>query len=327
MSKLYKRYGNGGDTTKIRVPKLNMAEEIAAINAGKKGFSDVQRDSIAATFDRKSWLHTVDKAGFDTTKIINSKAPINTTIVKRRMGNGGDTRSAVLGNQIGTAAGVGAGVIDAFDGGNDLGYQGKGTVIGKSVLTGAATGAMFGPIGAGVGAVVGGITGIVRAGQQANEQKTLRSRIKTNKFMNDAANSQARIATNPELVTGSQNAQYFADGGQMKAPLTEAYMKGGNAKQLSSTNSELEGNSHEQGGIDVPAVNANLEDGETTAGTFVFSEKLGFAKLHKPIARAIGKIEEKVQTPDRVEAIKRLKAREQELAQKQELYKKLYNIN
>ena len=43
--------------------------------------------------------------------------------------------------------------------------------------------------------------------------------------------------------------------------------------------------------------------------------------LHRPIAKSIGKIEKKPQTPDRVNALKLLRAKEQRLANAQEQYK------
>lgn len=109
--------------------------------------------------------------------------------------------------------------------------------------------------------------------------------------------------------------------GLKKPDITKLYMMGGTATALNSNATEFNGNSHKQGGIQIPDLNAEMEDKETMAGNFIFSKKLGYAKLHKPIALAIGKIEKKAQTPDRVNAIQRLKQREQNLALAQEQHK------
>lgn len=110
-------------------------------------------------------------------------------------------------------------------------------------------------------------------------------------------------------------------GGEITAPLARAYMTGGSAKSLSSDNAELKGNSHANGGIDIPSMGAEVEGGETTVGDYVFSKKLGFAALHKPIAVAKGKIESKPATSERVNSMKLLQAREERLKQAQELVK------
>lgn len=117
-----------------------------------------------------------------------------------------------------------------------------------------------------------------------------------------------------------------AYGGTMEAPLTKAYMQGGQAKPLSSGTTEIDGNTHAEGGVKMPQLGAEVEDGETTSGNFVFSKELGFAKLHKPIAKAMGIIEKKPQTPERVTAINLLKNQENKLALTQEYLKKSQGI-
>jgi len=114
----------------------------------------------------------------------------------------------------------------------------------------------------------------------------------------------------------------IAENTSVTAPLARAYMSGGKAKALSSDNAELQGNSHAEGGIDIPDTGAEVEGGETTKGNYVFSKKLGFAAVHKPLAVAKGKIEKKPPTAERVSSIKRLNMRENELATLQENFKK-----
>lgn len=104
-------------------------------------------------------------------------------------------------------------------------------------------------------------------------------------------------------------------------PLSEMMMQNGDAKMLSSNNTVIQGPSHADGGVNIPELGTQVEGGETTKDNFVYSKQLGFAKLHLPIARAIGKIEKKPQSSDRVNALKRLKDREDELGQQQESLK------
>ena len=70
-----------------------------------------------------------------------------------------------------------------------------------------------------------------------------------------------------------------------------------------------------------------VEGGETTVGDYVFSKKLGFADLHKPIARAKGKIEAKPMTPERVNALRRLKNEERSMVMSQEYFKKQLGVS
>ncbi len=126
----------------------------------------------------------------------------------------------------------------------------------------------------------------------------------------------------------------FKNGGSLAKPsagiapsnIVQEDTEGGTSKALSSTAAEFEGNTHAEGGIQLTDVGAEVEDGETTAGNFVFSKKLGFAQIHKPIAKAIGKIEKKPQTQDRIYSLNRLKEREQALALKQEQVKQVMGI-
>ncbi len=59
-----KRKATSADTTK----PLNMAEELKAIQAGKKGFSDKQRDSLAAKFDHDAYVKHLDEIGYEVVK-------------------------------------------------------------------------------------------------------------------------------------------------------------------------------------------------------------------------------------------------------------------
>ena len=51
------------------VPKINMAEELKAIAAGKKGgYTQKERDSAAATFDHAAYLKHIDELGYEVVK-------------------------------------------------------------------------------------------------------------------------------------------------------------------------------------------------------------------------------------------------------------------
>lgn len=115
-------------------------------------------------------------------------------------------------------------------------------------------------------------------------------------------------------------------GSNQRTPLNDLITSGGTAKKLSSDNALIKGNSHAEGGIDIPELDAEVEGGETTLNNFVFSKKLGFADLHKPIATAKGKIENKPRTLERANSMRMLINKESQLAEQQELLKKKLGI-
>lgn len=115
----------------------------------------------------------------------------------------------------------------------------------------------------------------------------------------------------------------MTDGGRMSSPLMHHYMEGGKARELSSSTVEIKGRPHTEGGVNVPDLGVQLEGGETVKDDFVYSSRLGFAAQHKPIAKAIGKIEQKPVTGERIAAIKRLNEREDKLGMAQEYFKNI----
>lgn len=131
---------------------------------------------------------------------------------------------------------------------------------------------------------------------------------------------------NPNTSMGKGTAYDLGTPGVEDNPLTKRFMSGGVATPLSSNNTQFEGQSHEQGGIKIPSLGAETEGGETTKDNYVYSKELGFAALHKPIATMKGKIEKKPQTPDRVNAMQRLNAREDKLQMAQEFIKQQRGI-
>ena len=239
---------------------------------------------------------------------------------------------------IGALAPMAAGLLDAIDSGNQYGRQSRGTVIGKGVLTGAASGAALGPIGAAAGAVLGGVTGLIQSGkQQKAEKKMLFDKAVREKQM-ETDYSASQLAANPSLYQGYKSAQYFKHGGKIRkrsdhVPTelleqirTNGYALGGTVQQLSSDGTMIQGNSHEQGGVKIPALGIELEGNETTKGDYVFSDALGFAQLHKPIMKAKGKIEAKPYTKERANSIRLLEEKENQLKLAQEFFKTMYGI-
>lgn len=60
-----KNSGTDSSSAKQKTPKLDMAEELRAINAGKKGgYTPAQRDSVASTFDKKSYEKQINDIGY-----------------------------------------------------------------------------------------------------------------------------------------------------------------------------------------------------------------------------------------------------------------------
>jgi len=267
--------------------------------------------------------------------------------------NGTATGAKALGDQkpIGTSGGrtgkvnwgqVGASgsalineVIDANGKGDPLtGRKSVGSSIAKGAVSGAAAGTSILPgwgtlIGAVVGAGAGWITG---GSKRRKARKEMNNEIAANRT--EAINySSALAARDPTSYAGNSGADYYGKyGGKMtkfgmrgttefSAPLARMYMYGGRAKSLSSDNAEMVGKSHSKGGINIPGMNAEVEGGETTVGDYVFSKKLGFADIHKPIARAKGKIEAKPPTPERVNSLRRLKEEEGSMAMAQDYFR------
>ncbi len=98
------------------------------------------------------------------------------------------------------------------------------------------------------------------------------------------------LELNKQRLSQDKSSNILA-GANLTGTSNTLFRNGGSLNKLSSINTEVVGPSHEQGGVKLPSLNAELEGGETTSGDFVFSEELGFAKKHKPIAKAIGRTE------------------------------------
>lgn len=170
------------------------------------------------------------------------------------------------------------------------GYDNPTTTIAGRALQIGGMGSAFGPIGMGVGALAGAGIGLI----EANKIKKEQDEQKRKEEEREAVLAQNRgillsMNANPD---GSPYA--FAYGGRLPGMNTP----GGNAQPLADDISKLNGNTHEQGGIDIGA--AEAEDGEVVAGDFVFSNRLQesdgrtFAQAAEPISKRIGLLEDKL---------------------------------
>jgi hypothetical protein len=240
--------------------------------------------------------------------------------------DGGRILTAENAKLFGSISGVAAGVLDGFtptDHAPSLGLTGA-----KGALSGAAAGATFGPLGAAVGGGIGLVSGLLSGAKGKRDEINNRGRSLQEQRNADIARSQAAISADPSLVYGNKGVEYFALGGNIQHlnKMNGIKQFGGKLVPVSTNNTVVKGPTHAQGGVQMPQLNAELEGGETTAGSQVFSRELGFADLHKPIAKAIGKIEQKAVTMERINALQRLKDREQALYMAQEQTKQLLNI-
>lgn len=240
--------------------------------------------------------------------------------IRRYYDVGGQVKSPLPYAQLGQFAGD---TLDSVTPTNQYGVKSNGAAIGSGALKGAGTGAAIGSvvpvIGTAVGAVVGGVVGGVSGLVNNNKNKKLQQGADFQNAYLSNQKSAARLATY-DTIGSNANQIYAKYGGAV--PIK--YVQGGDLKELSNDNEQIEGASHAQGGVKL-SPEVEVEGGETlnTSGKepFVFSEKLGFAQLHKPIARAIGKLEKKVSNNTTNNTIKLLKQKEEALKQQQEQFK------
>ncbi|RUP37506.1 MAG: hypothetical protein EKK63_14655 [Acinetobacter sp.] len=189
----------------------------------------------------------------------------------------------------------------------------------QGIATGWSIGNKIYPgIGGIVGAFAGGIYGAFKGNKMDKEAKLQRS-LEGKEFIEK---ERLNMQVNNGSTSGNINSQYYAYGG----PLTKSlYSNKGQINQTSSNTAEVHGPSHEEGGVPV-GNNTELEGGESMTEDYVFSDRLGFASMHKKIAKAKGKIEQKAATPDRLNALKLLEKQEQQLIEAQEYIRSQYNL-
>lgn len=211
------------------------------------------------------------------------------------------------GSLLTAASQLGTGIVDAFDKKDENGVGSMGAAIAKGGLQFGVAGAV--------------IAGINHKKDLANSRNLTFQRKMQEKQMAEA-DLTARVGADPTLLKGNLASNYYAAGGMMSNNISTPH-----AKNLSSTAVEFTGPSHERGGIKLDNLGAEVEGEESANAGYVFSKRLGFADLHKPIAKAIGKIEGKALNPSRINSIKILKAEENNLKLSQEYLKHTMGIN
>ena len=193
---------------------------------------------------------------------------------------------------------------------------------------GASMGAALGPYGAVAGAVIGGTAGAITANRDAKRAaRAEEARLEQVDAIRSSANNSTLEAFNNSVLETSaateDKAQFsYKNGGALYNSLKGKKAKGGNISKLSSDTVEIEGKSHDEGGVKFPELGVELEDKETVKGDYVFSDKLGFAKDHKKIAKQKGDIEKKRENDpyntSLINTLKRLENQENLLMLKQE---------
>jgi hypothetical protein len=240
----------------------------------------------------------------------------------------GGFTDAEMATGIGQAGSLVGSLTDSLGPADQYGKRTMGANLVSSVGKGAAMGANFGPLGAGIGAGAGLIAGFLSNKSQAEQASRLKNEEQRRNTLLNQQQASARIATDPTLVRGNTATLmngYYAAGGPLN--VSNQQTEGGTATPLNSQAAEFNGPPHEQGGIQIPGMGAEVEGNETTNGSYVFSDRLGFAALHKPIAKAIGKIEHKPLSPERVNSLKLLKEKENQLKLSQEYTKHMLGLN
>lgn len=248
-------------------------------------------------------------------------------------------------NSIGSFA---TGMIGALDPGDENGVQSDIGAGASGAISGAMALAPLGPVGLGVGAVLGGVTSLF--GNQKKKEEAEQKQMARNERLADqkADEVQKQIALDPSKLGRNNVSMYKMGGTIMGKPAGKFALQGttlGNYRAIQSLmpnvsirpnrlmsnggainidsngRGEVEGPSHEEGGVKIPELGVELEGEETLDGNFVFSKKLGFADQHKKIMKGI-KGTQKDNTPLSIYTRKKLEEKEEMLKVKQEETKK-----
>ena len=239
----------------------------------------------------------------------NSKSRLSKTYKKYVDGGGVDENGnqRITGNQ---AASGGLGIATSAIGTASTGNTNVGMGIATGAASGAAAGSVAGPWGMAAGAVVGGTIGGISA--KVNSDKAKRAAQE----YQDAVNKQNY---NLAIQRGKQTA---VNGNQVYS-LTER-KQGGKLSALSSNTMLATGATHEEGGIKLPQLGAEVEDKETLkmtkdGGTYVMSDTLvnptsgnTFAKDDLRLSKMKGRLE-KINHSFGKNALTLLKNKEQKL--------------
>jgi hypothetical protein len=270
--------------------------------------------------------------------------PLYKAYIRKKLGNGGQFDEWIdMQEQTSKSGQIGAGAVDTGINFGSIGLQGVAykddqkyqpdgafrTIQGaKGMSTGWRIGNQaLGPIGGMAGALIGGGIGIYQGNKMDKEEKERKGQ--DDALYRNMVNQEMQMNAymNRDYFNDTRGNQMYATGGQFTSPFMGGQpTPGGSLSQLSKNSMEVHGQTHEEGGVQIPSQGAEVEKGETIAGDFVFSEELGFAKLHKPIAKAKGKIEQKPATAERITSLKLLHEKEEGLKLSQEFFKRQLNI-
>jgi len=299
-----------------------------------KSFLDLQRESEARLMGINNLMDTDNFGSIDPLSRLNNQNYLNSKvagipkITEAGLPTGGASPQAAI--PFAAIGDLGKSVIDFTSRPDKYGVQNDTAAIAGSALSGAGKGAeigsVAGPWGTAIGAVGGAVIGGF-SGKAANEEAKIQ-RVST---MQQEASADQNLNSKKLLgydFTGSNqnniNARY---GGTVN----KMYFNGGELKPLSSDSVEVDGASHEEGGVDL-GQGAEVEGDETikeinSDAPFVFSEQLGFAQRHRPIAKAIGKMEAKVPNNITKQTIAFLQSKEEALEMEQEELKNTLGLS
>lgn len=167
----------------------------------------------------------------------------------------GITPGMKLGSGIGAAADIGSGLLDMLATEQHQRVN-KGQMTGQGALSGAKFGAqvggMFGPLGAGIGAGLGAIGGGIYGNIQGSKAEEENASNLRDYYYGTGQNNRAGW---------QDNAPTFANGGTLPT------FSAGNMDMTM-----FEGNSHEQGGIQIGG--SEVEGGEVRVDDYIFSDRL-----------------------------------------------------
>ena len=303
-----------------------------------KSFLDLQRESEERLMGVNNLMDTDNFGSIDPLSRLNNQSYLNSKVSKigsmpkiteAGTPTGGASPQAAI--PFAAIGDLGKSVIDFTNRPDKYGVQNDTAAFAGSALSGAGQGAALGTailpgIGTAVGAIGGAVIGGI-SGKEANEEAKTQ-RVST---MQQEASADQNLNSKKLLgydFTGSNqnniNARYGGNVNKM-------YFNGGELKPLSSDSVEVDGASHEEGGVDL-GQGAEVEGDETikdinSDAPFVFSEQLGFAQRHRPIAKAIGKMEAKVPNNITKQTIAFLQSKEEALEMEQEELKNTLGLS
>lgn len=150
-------------------------------------------------------------------------------------------------------------------------------------------------------------------------EKTLNWKVPPHYIENKNTGVKRALGYGPALASKAM-------GGKLASAYNNTKAIGGTITPQSSDGALVQGQAHSKGGVKLPAKGAELEGGETMKDDYVFSKELGFADIHKPLLKSKGIIEQKPATPERINALKLIERKENELILAQEYFKKQHKI-